>query len=108
MAHYYFHFILIAFINSIFHLKKILEYINFVYNCSRKIKLEPYKQYGLIIDGTSMAAILRSCPGLLKSVGMACEAVICCRLTPLQKSEVRLFDINIRYINKYIKNIKCN
>ncbi|XP_072764277.1 phospholipid-transporting ATPase IF isoform X2 [Anoplolepis gracilipes] len=54
----------------------------------RKVKLEPYKQYGLIIDGTSMAATLRNCPGLLKSVGMACEAVVCCRLTPLQKSEI--------------------
>ncbi|XP_011693120.1 PREDICTED: probable phospholipid-transporting ATPase IF [Wasmannia auropunctata] len=54
----------------------------------RKIKLEPYKQYGLIIDGTSMAATLRNCPELFKSVGMACEAVVCCRLTPLQKSEI--------------------
>ncbi|XP_029155219.1 probable phospholipid-transporting ATPase IF isoform X3 [Nylanderia fulva] len=57
-------------------------------NFDRKIKLEPHKQYGLIIDGTSMAAILRNCPGLFKSVGMACEAVVCCRLTPLQKSEI--------------------
>ncbi|KYN18060.1 Putative phospholipid-transporting ATPase 12 [Trachymyrmex cornetzi] len=54
----------------------------------RKIKLEPYKQYGLIVDGVSVAATLRNCPELLKSVGMACEAVICCRLTPLQKSEI--------------------
>ncbi|XP_050456062.1 phospholipid-transporting ATPase IF-like isoform X4 [Cataglyphis hispanica] len=54
----------------------------------RKIKLEPHKQYGLIIDGTSMAATLRNCPELLKSIGMACEAVVCCRLTPLQKSEI--------------------
>lgn len=54
----------------------------------RKIKLEPYKQYGLIIDGISMAATLRNCPQLFKSVGMSCEAVVCCRLTPLQKSEI--------------------
>ncbi|XP_026825879.1 probable phospholipid-transporting ATPase IF isoform X2 [Ooceraea biroi] len=54
----------------------------------RKVKLEPYKQYGLIIDGMSMTSTLRNCPELLKSVGMACEAVVCCRLTPLQKSEI--------------------
>ncbi|XP_012530011.2 probable phospholipid-transporting ATPase IF isoform X2 [Monomorium pharaonis] len=54
----------------------------------RKVKLEPYKQYGLIIDGVSIAATLRNCPELFKSVGMACEAVVCCRLTPLQKSEI--------------------
>lgn len=35
-----------------------------------------------------MAATLRNCPELLRSIGMACEAVVCCRLTPLQKSEV--------------------
>lgn len=58
--------------------------------CRRKVKLEPYKQYGLIIDGTSVATALQSCPELLKTVGMACEAVVCCRLTPLQKSEVRI------------------
>ncbi|XP_024876630.1 probable phospholipid-transporting ATPase IF isoform X1 [Temnothorax curvispinosus] len=54
----------------------------------RKIKLEPYKQYGLIIDGVSIAATLRNCPQLFKSVAMTCEAVVCCRLTPLQKSEI--------------------
>ncbi|XP_011166374.2 probable phospholipid-transporting ATPase IF isoform X2 [Solenopsis invicta] len=54
----------------------------------RKVKLEPYKQYGLIIDGVSMVATLRNCPELFKSVGMSCEAVVCCRLTPLQKSEI--------------------
>ncbi|KYN08158.1 putative phospholipid-transporting ATPase IF [Cyphomyrmex costatus] len=54
----------------------------------RKIKLEPYKQYGLIIDGVSVATTLRNYPELFRSVGMACEAVVCCRLTPLQKSEI--------------------
>lgn len=62
----------------------------------RKIKLEPYKQYGLIIDGVSMAATLRNCPQLFKFVGMSCEAVVCCRLTPLQKSEVRTFPKTLR------------
>ncbi|KAL6255347.1 hypothetical protein P5V15_013685 [Pogonomyrmex californicus] len=54
----------------------------------RKVKLEPYKQYGLIVDGVSIAATLRSYPELFKSVAMTCEAVVCCRLTPLQKSEI--------------------
>lgn len=55
----------------------------------RKMKLEPYKQYGLLVDGTSMTTALQHYPELLKTVGMACEAVVCCRLTPLQKSEVK-------------------
>ncbi|XP_020288805.1 probable phospholipid-transporting ATPase IF isoform X2 [Pseudomyrmex gracilis] len=55
----------------------------------RKVKLEPYKQYGLIIDGTSMHAVINDkCRNLFRSVGIACEAVVCCRLTPLQKRDI--------------------
>ncbi|XP_014470440.1 PREDICTED: probable phospholipid-transporting ATPase IF [Dinoponera quadriceps] len=54
----------------------------------RKVNQDPHKQYGLLLDGTSMATTLQNCPDLLKTVGMACEAVVCCRLTPLQKSEI--------------------
>ncbi|KAG7189384.1 hypothetical protein KM043_017031 [Ampulex compressa] len=54
----------------------------------RKIKLEPYKQYGLILDGGSITMTLHNFPELLKNIGMTCEAVVCCRLTPLQKSEI--------------------
>ncbi|XP_071648224.1 phospholipid-transporting ATPase IF-like [Temnothorax longispinosus] len=51
-------------------------------------KTRTVHQYGLIIDGVSIAATLRNCPQLFKSVEMTCEAVVCCRLTPLQKSEI--------------------
>ncbi|XP_066584351.1 phospholipid-transporting ATPase IF-like isoform X2 [Prorops nasuta] len=54
----------------------------------RKIKLEPYKQYGLIVDGISIKLTLKNYPELFKFIGMACESVVCCRLTPLQKSEI--------------------
>ncbi|XP_015439518.1 PREDICTED: probable phospholipid-transporting ATPase IF [Dufourea novaeangliae] len=54
----------------------------------RRIKLEPHKQYGLLVDGSSIAIALNNCPEEFKSVGIACEAVVCCRLTPLQKSEI--------------------
>ncbi|XP_034937307.1 probable phospholipid-transporting ATPase IF isoform X2 [Chelonus insularis] len=54
----------------------------------RKMKLEPYKQYGLIIDGTSIAIAYKSFPELLRIVTMNCDAVVCCRMSPLQKSEI--------------------
>ncbi|XP_044580312.1 phospholipid-transporting ATPase IF-like isoform X1 [Cotesia glomerata] len=54
----------------------------------RRMKLEPYKQYGLIMDGVSMAIAYNHCPELLRIVGMSCDAVVCCRMSPLQKSEI--------------------
>ncbi|XP_043259044.1 phospholipid-transporting ATPase IF-like [Colletes gigas] len=59
-----------------------------VMDFERRIKLEPYKQYGLLVDGSSIAVALRTCLEEFRFVGMACEAVVCCRLTPLQKSEI--------------------
>ncbi|XP_034184560.1 phospholipid-transporting ATPase IF isoform X1 [Osmia lignaria lignaria] len=54
----------------------------------RRIKLEPYRQYGMLVDGCSIAIALKNYPEQFRAVGMACNAVVCCRLTPLQKSEI--------------------
>ncbi|KAK0180340.1 hypothetical protein PV327_005992 [Microctonus hyperodae] len=54
----------------------------------RRLKLEPYKQYGLMMDGASMAVACKRYPELLRMVAMACDAVVCCRMSPLQKSEI--------------------
>nr|XP_033338389.1 probable phospholipid-transporting ATPase IF [Megalopta genalis]XP_033338398.1 probable phospholipid-transporting ATPase IF [Megalopta genalis] len=54
----------------------------------RRMILEPHKQYGLLVDGCSISIALHSCPNEFRSIGMTCEAVVCCRLTPLQKSEI--------------------
>ncbi|XP_048514856.1 phospholipid-transporting ATPase IF-like isoform X2 [Athalia rosae] len=54
----------------------------------RMIKLEPFKQFGIIIDGVSMEIACREYPSLLRTVTMACESVVCCRLSPLQKCEM--------------------
>lgn len=44
--------------------------------------------YGLVVDGESLALALQHSPSLLVEVGMACPAVVCCRLSPLQKCQV--------------------
>ncbi|XP_008214118.1 probable phospholipid-transporting ATPase IF isoform X1 [Nasonia vitripennis] len=54
----------------------------------RKLKLDPFVQYGLLVDGISAGIALKNCPSLLRNVGMACEAVVCCRMSPLQKSQI--------------------
>ncbi|CAG5102645.1 Similar to ATP11B: Probable phospholipid-transporting ATPase IF (Homo sapiens) [Cotesia congregata] len=67
----------------------------------RRMKLEPYKQYGLIMDGVSMAIAYNHCPELLRIVGMSCDAVVCCRMSPLQKSEY-FFYKNVVFITPQV------
>ncbi|XP_076237899.1 phospholipid-transporting ATPase IF [Calliopsis andreniformis] len=57
-------------------------------NLEQRIKLEPYRQYGLLVDGESIKIALKCCIEKFQWIGMACESVVCCRLTPLQKSEI--------------------
>ncbi|KAE8736526.1 hypothetical protein FOCC_FOCC018020 [Frankliniella occidentalis] len=44
--------------------------------------------FGLVVDGESLALALQHAPDLLLEVGLACPAVVCCRLSPLQKCQV--------------------
>ncbi|KAJ1528456.1 hypothetical protein ONE63_006867 [Megalurothrips usitatus] len=44
--------------------------------------------HGLVLDGESLALALQHAPDLLLEVGLACPAVVCCRLSPLQKCQV--------------------
>jgi hypothetical protein len=43
----------------------------------------------LVIDGTSLAFALDGHSELLRSVCEKCSAVLCCRLSPIQKAQVR-------------------
>ncbi|XP_063979096.1 phospholipid-transporting ATPase IF isoform X2 [Diachasmimorpha longicaudata] len=54
----------------------------------RRLKLEPCKQYGLLMEGCSLTIAMKHCPELLRIVAMSCDAVVCCRMSPLQKSEI--------------------
>lgn len=48
-----------------------------------------------MVDGRSIGIALSNYPNEFQSLGMTCEAVVCCRLTPLQKSEASfMLDIN--------------
>ncbi|XP_046820654.1 phospholipid-transporting ATPase IF-like isoform X3 [Vespa crabro] len=57
-------------------------------NFERQMKLEPHKQYGFIINGSCLSLVIQTYPQLFKKIAMSCESVVCCRLTPLQKSEI--------------------
>ncbi|EDW00128.1 phospholipid-transporting ATPase IF [Drosophila grimshawi] len=42
----------------------------------------------LVIDGTTVSALLSHLPEQFTEVALKCQAVLCCRLSPLQKSEI--------------------
>ncbi|XP_032311944.1 phospholipid-transporting ATPase IF isoform X2 [Drosophila ananassae] len=42
----------------------------------------------LVVDGTTIAALLTHLPQLFADLALRCRAVLCCRLSPLQKSEI--------------------
>lgn len=43
-------------------------------------------QYCLTIDGPSLKIAFEHHPGLLEAVSLACVAVLCCRMSPIQKA----------------------
>lgn len=57
----------------------------------RRLKLEPLRQFGLMMDGPSMGIAFENFPELLRIVATNCEALVCCRMSPLQKCEVNRF-----------------
>ena len=55
------------------------------------MQLEPDQQYALVIDGMSLAYALGSHVEALRDICLKCSAVLCCRMSPLQKAKVSLF-----------------
>ncbi|XP_055524326.1 phospholipid-transporting ATPase IF isoform X2 [Wyeomyia smithii] len=48
----------------------------------------PNREYALLIDGASLAIALEHLKEVFRDVSIKCRAVLCCRLSPLQKCEV--------------------
>lgn len=48
----------------------------------------PYREFSLLIDGTSLGLMLKFCSKQFRDLSVRCHAVLCCRLSPLQKCEV--------------------
>nr|CAD7203668.1 unnamed protein product [Timema douglasi] len=52
-----------------------------------RVEADSLEQYGLVVDGQSLKFALKN-QEMFRKVCMACTAVICCRMSPLQKSQV--------------------
>jgi len=48
----------------------------------------PDHEFGLVIDGLSLALAMKYSKELLSEVSSLCRAVVCCRMSPIQKAEV--------------------
>ncbi|XP_017095903.2 phospholipid-transporting ATPase IF isoform X1 [Drosophila bipectinata] len=55
---------------------------------SRLREIETTDPEVLVIDGTTIAALLKHLPQQFSDLALRCRAVLCCRLSPLQKSEI--------------------
>ena len=53
-----------------------------------QIENEKGNHFGLVIDGQCLAHALKDHRSLLAEVAECCEAVVCCRMSPIQKAEV--------------------
>ncbi|XP_037918794.1 probable phospholipid-transporting ATPase IF isoform X4 [Hermetia illucens] len=53
-----------------------------------EIKRRPNEKCSLLIDGKSLGYALSDHPDKFREVSVKCKAVLCCRLSPLQKSQV--------------------
>lgn len=54
----------------------------------RELRRNPTKEYALLIDGGSLAIALDHSPEQFRDLASSCHAVLCCRLSPLQKCKV--------------------
>jgi len=46
------------------------------------------KQVALVVDGASLAMIIEEHCNIFREICLRCAAVLCCRMTPIQKSKV--------------------
>lgn len=60
--------------------------------CSRIINEPSYRDLTLVVDGTSMTQVLDTAyaPAFV-NIAIKCHAVLCCRLSPIQKAKVCWF-----------------
>ncbi|XP_070504807.1 phospholipid-transporting ATPase IF isoform X2 [Chironomus tepperi] len=54
----------------------------------RELMRNEGREFGLLIDGSSLAFALDHCPERFRDLAYKCHAVLCCRLSPLQKCKV--------------------
>lgn len=53
-----------------------------------EMRQNPFREYSLLVDGASLAFMLKFCGSRFRDVSIRCHAVLCCRLSPLQKCKV--------------------
>ena len=52
------------------------------------MKADPNVSYAMVVDGPSLFHALEHHKDTLRNLCLQCVAVLCCRMSPLQKAEV--------------------
>ncbi|XP_072034886.1 phospholipid-transporting ATPase IF-like isoform X2 [Amphiura filiformis] len=61
---------------------------NTLWRITEQMQLDPNQQYALTIDGMSLVYALGDHLDTLREICLKCVAVLCCRMSPLQKAKV--------------------
>ena len=74
----------------------IFEEVAVIFKSTIRNKIAEGKgnHFGLVVDGQCLAVALKYHRDLLGEVAKHCEAVVCCRMSPIQKAEVVPFLIS--------------
>lgn len=60
-----------------------------IYECTKIITQPGFRDFTLVVDGTSMSQILDTPTApVFANIALKCTAVLCCRLSPIQKAQV--------------------
>ena len=88
-----------------FYLFIFIIYLN-IYLYRKRLWDEPHDNIGMVIDGESLAVALKDHRQLLTEICSQCTAVVCCRMSPLQKAEVRIHVSFFSWLTR--DNIHCS
>lgn len=64
------------------------EIVRYFDHLAYELRTHRHLTHALLVDGVSLATALEHTPVLFRDLAIQCHAVLCCRLSPLQKCEV--------------------
>jgi magnesium-transporting ATPase (P-type) len=65
------------------------EKINTISFIRKRVNERNDCHFGMVVDGQSLAVALKHHRDMFGDIAKRCEAVVCCRMSPIQKAEVK-------------------
>lgn len=77
-----------AIVHFLINVTDVAELSNRLQQIEADLTSSASRPTALVIDGTTVSALLLHLPKQFAELALQCKAVLCCRLSPLQKSEI--------------------